>query len=186
MEKCTYCTQRIEAAHVAADKENRPLRDGEVVTACQQACPTKAIVFGNIKDSETRRSRSARRAAAITCCWKSSARGRAPPISRAGTTDRGATAHEPSRAAASDPAADQSYAAMSPSSSPRIPLHFPTRRRWLIALGFCRRCCCLLFVSVDRAVHRAASASGASTSRSTGPSPSTITSGGSASAMPAR
>ncbi|WGD51593.1 TAT-variant-translocated molybdopterin oxidoreductase [Bradyrhizobium sp. CB1650] len=50
MEKCTYCTQRIEAAHVAADKENRPLRDGEVVTACQQACPTKAIVFGDIND----------------------------------------------------------------------------------------------------------------------------------------
>lgn len=50
MEKCTYCTQRIEAAHVAADKENRPIRDGEVVTACQQACPTKAIVFGDIND----------------------------------------------------------------------------------------------------------------------------------------
>lgn len=50
MEKCTYCTQRIEAAHVAADKENRSIRDGEVVTACQQACPTKAIVFGDIND----------------------------------------------------------------------------------------------------------------------------------------
>ena len=50
MEKCTYCTQRIEAAHVAADKENRSLRRDEVVTACQQACPTKAIVFGDLKD----------------------------------------------------------------------------------------------------------------------------------------
>jgi molybdopterin-containing oxidoreductase family iron-sulfur binding subunit len=50
MEKCTYCTQRIEAAHVAADEENRSIRDGEVVTACQQACPTKAIVFGDIND----------------------------------------------------------------------------------------------------------------------------------------
>lgn len=50
MEKCTYCTQRIEAAHAMADKENRPLRDGEVVTACQSACPTKAITFGNIND----------------------------------------------------------------------------------------------------------------------------------------
>ncbi|MEK9284680.1 MULTISPECIES: TAT-variant-translocated molybdopterin oxidoreductase [unclassified Bradyrhizobium] len=57
MEKCTYCTQRIEAAHVAADKENRPLRDGEVVTACQQACPTKAIVFGDINDSSSEVSR---------------------------------------------------------------------------------------------------------------------------------
>jgi molybdopterin-containing oxidoreductase family iron-sulfur binding subunit len=51
MEKCTYCTQRIEAAHVAADKESRPLRGDEVVTACQQACPTKAIAFGDLKDS---------------------------------------------------------------------------------------------------------------------------------------
>jgi MoCo/4Fe-4S cofactor protein with predicted Tat translocation signal len=50
MEKCTYCTQRIEAAHAAADKEGRALRDGDVVTACQQACPTRAIIFGNIND----------------------------------------------------------------------------------------------------------------------------------------
>jgi MoCo/4Fe-4S cofactor protein with predicted Tat translocation signal len=50
MEKCTYCTQRIQAAHVTADKEGRALREGDVVTACQQACPTSAIVFGNIKD----------------------------------------------------------------------------------------------------------------------------------------
>lgn len=50
MEKCTYCTQRIQAAHVQADKENRSLRRDEVVTACQQACPTRAIVFGDLKD----------------------------------------------------------------------------------------------------------------------------------------
>jgi MoCo/4Fe-4S cofactor protein with predicted Tat translocation signal len=60
MEKCTYCTQRIEAAHVAADKENRPLRDGEVITACQAACPTKAIVFGDINDSGSEVSRQRR------------------------------------------------------------------------------------------------------------------------------
>jgi Fe-S-cluster-containing dehydrogenase component len=57
MEKCTYCTQRIEAAHVAADKEKRPLRDGEVVTACQSACPTRAITFGNINDPNSEVSR---------------------------------------------------------------------------------------------------------------------------------
>jgi molybdopterin-containing oxidoreductase family iron-sulfur binding subunit len=50
MEKCTYCTQRIEAAHVRADKENRSLNRDEVVTACQQACPTQAIVFGDLRD----------------------------------------------------------------------------------------------------------------------------------------
>ncbi len=53
MEKCTYCTQRIQAARVAADKENRPIRQGEVVTACQQACPTRAIEFGNLNDPES-------------------------------------------------------------------------------------------------------------------------------------
>ena len=50
MEKCTYCTQRIQAAHVQADKDNRALRRDEIVTACQQACPTKAITFGDLKD----------------------------------------------------------------------------------------------------------------------------------------
>jgi molybdopterin-containing oxidoreductase family iron-sulfur binding subunit len=50
MEKCSYCVQRIEAAKIDADKENRALRDGDVVTACQQACPTSAISFGNIND----------------------------------------------------------------------------------------------------------------------------------------
>ncbi|MGP8260748.1 MAG: TAT-variant-translocated molybdopterin oxidoreductase [Acidobacteriaceae bacterium] len=53
MEKCSYCVQRIEAAKIAADRENRAVRDGEIVTACQQACPTSAITFGNLNDPQS-------------------------------------------------------------------------------------------------------------------------------------
>ena len=53
MEKCTYCIQRISAARIGAKKEDRDIRDGEVVTACQAACPTKAIVFGDVSDPAT-------------------------------------------------------------------------------------------------------------------------------------
>ncbi len=54
MEKCSYCLQRISAARIEADKENRLVRDGEVVTACQQACPAQAISFGNINDKQSK------------------------------------------------------------------------------------------------------------------------------------
>ncbi len=47
MEKCTYCVQRISGARRTAEKENRAIRDGEVTTACQDACPTRAISFGD-------------------------------------------------------------------------------------------------------------------------------------------
>jgi Fe-S-cluster-containing dehydrogenase component len=54
MEKCTYCVQRINHARVTAKLEDREIRDGEVVTACQSACPTEAIVFGNLNDPGSR------------------------------------------------------------------------------------------------------------------------------------
>jgi molybdopterin-containing oxidoreductase family iron-sulfur binding subunit len=51
MEKCTYCVQRISRARRSAEKADRPIADGEVQTACQQACPTQAIAFGNLRDN---------------------------------------------------------------------------------------------------------------------------------------
>jgi molybdopterin-containing oxidoreductase family iron-sulfur binding subunit len=53
MEKCTYCVQRVNHARIEAELEGRPIRDGEVTTACQDACPTRAIVFGNIQDENS-------------------------------------------------------------------------------------------------------------------------------------
>lgn len=57
MEKCTYCIQRISAARITAKKEDREIRDGEVMTACQVACPTQAIVFGDVSDGTSQVSR---------------------------------------------------------------------------------------------------------------------------------
>jgi molybdopterin-containing oxidoreductase family iron-sulfur binding subunit len=54
MEKCTFCIQRIRGAQNEARLENRPIRDGEFTTACAQACPSDAIVFGNLKDPTSR------------------------------------------------------------------------------------------------------------------------------------
>jgi MoCo/4Fe-4S cofactor protein with predicted Tat translocation signal len=54
MEKCSYCVQRITVARIEADKENRGIKDGEIVTACQQSCPAGAITFGNINDRGSR------------------------------------------------------------------------------------------------------------------------------------
>ncbi|MCW2242856.1 TAT-variant-translocated molybdopterin oxidoreductase [Azospirillum canadense] len=57
MEKCTYCIQRVREARITADREGRPIRDGEVKTACQQACPAEAIVFGDANDPDSAVSR---------------------------------------------------------------------------------------------------------------------------------
>jgi Fe-S-cluster-containing dehydrogenase component len=53
MEKCTYCVQRINAARINAEIEGRAIRDGEIVTACQGACPVSAFTFGDIRNSRS-------------------------------------------------------------------------------------------------------------------------------------
>lgn len=54
MEKCTYCVQRINEVRVTAHNEERKIRDGEIVTACEQACPSGSIVFGDIKNPDSK------------------------------------------------------------------------------------------------------------------------------------
>ena len=57
MEKCTFCVQRINEVKITSEKENRRVRDNEIQTACQQTCPTEAIVFGDVNDPNSRVSR---------------------------------------------------------------------------------------------------------------------------------
>ncbi len=54
MEKCSYCVQRIQEAKINAEKENRGVREGEILTACQQVCPTEAITFGDLNDRNSK------------------------------------------------------------------------------------------------------------------------------------
>jgi molybdopterin-containing oxidoreductase family iron-sulfur binding subunit len=54
MEKCTYCIQRINAARINSELEERKIRDGEIVPACEQACPAEAITFGDMNDPQSR------------------------------------------------------------------------------------------------------------------------------------
>jgi len=53
MEKCTYCIQRIQEVRIQSELKDRAIKDGEILTACQQACPTEAIIFGNQNDAKS-------------------------------------------------------------------------------------------------------------------------------------
>jgi molybdopterin-containing oxidoreductase family iron-sulfur binding subunit len=54
IEKCSFCVQRIQEAKLTAKKEDRPLKDGDVKTACQGACPTGAITFGDVNNKSSK------------------------------------------------------------------------------------------------------------------------------------
>ena len=68
MEKCTYCVQRItHAQDYGAEEQNRKVRDGDIMTACQQACPAEAIIFGDLNDAGSRVAKLKARSATTDC-----------------------------------------------------------------------------------------------------------------------
>ena len=77
MEKCTYCVQRIRAAEIRSRIEKREIHQGEVVTACQQACPAQAIRFGSLTEHDSAMTALAQASRAATSPCTRPARGRA-------------------------------------------------------------------------------------------------------------
>jgi len=89
MEKCSYCVQRIERVRIRSEREDRSIRDGEVVTACQQACPSKAIRFGNRNDAESRVAQTTRNPRNFTLLQELNTRPRTTYLTRVTNPDPG-------------------------------------------------------------------------------------------------
>ena len=88
MEKCTYCVQRISGARRLAERESRLIEDGEIVTACQAACPTQAIRFGNLADPNSAVSRLRRDPRHYTLLEQLHTRPRTTYLARVAEADR--------------------------------------------------------------------------------------------------
>ena len=190
MEKCTYCVQRIErAAHPRRGSTGRQSRTASV-TACQQACPTNAIAFGTSTTRQpqvaaartTAPLRHAPRAEHPAAHRVPDARSRTPTRSSADATpDRPAAARRRARAA---PALDGQHDDATLDRSLLAPRLGAARHGWLVAFAIARAG--VLAISESRHPGRRASAPGATTSPSAGPSTSSTSSGGSVSATPGR
>ena len=97
MEKCTFCVQRIEAARITARNDNRPVVDGEIMPACAQTCPTRAISFGNLNDESSEVTRKHEDHRAYATLAELNIRPRALYLARLRNSADGgdAAAHEP-------------------------------------------------------------------------------------------
>ena len=88
MEKCTFCVQRIKTAKNVAKDENRPLKDGDIKTACQTACPTEAIAFGDLNDPNSKVSQWFKSAREYTLLEEFNAAPRVRYLAKIRNTDR--------------------------------------------------------------------------------------------------
>ncbi len=161
MEKCTYCVQRINDARIAGrDARTARIRDGEVVTACQQACPAEAIVFGDLNDPDEPRRQAARPSRATTRCSASSntrprttylaVGAQSEPELRGRMSDEPSSAHERRGSSAARSSGRGTPSHRSPTRSARSCSTQRTPRGWFI--GFAHRASSLLHAAADRRV----------------------------------
>jgi len=192
MEKCTYCVQRIEEARAAAIREGRPLRDGDIVTACQQACPTEAIVFGDQNDPASRVAKLKAEERNYDLLASLNTRPRTTYLARIGKPQSGARRRKGARVTPETPAREQAplvggdhtFGTITDKIS-AIVLAGRQPAAWFVGFGIGFVLLNVLLLTITNLLFRG-SGSGGRTSPSAGASTSSTSSGGSASGTPAR